>query len=968
MTRPDAPAQPAPADAPPKSDAVDVPLSPLALAAIAGVLGVVLAAVPMWNGRPIDVAVAAVLLAAFPILVARLAGATAGYLTLGLCFAGGLVLALVLGGLDLSSGLALLLAGATSAGGVLLMDRAAADAQPAGDPDQLDEARLTSEGLRQQLRQSRDRADVAEQQVAEAQQVAAASEKKAEQLDRRLAAAALRLREAEQGRTETAATAAELDSLRANLAEAKQERDAFAAKLQDAAKVQAERDEAAAALAAEREEAQRTLATLRRERTERDELAAKLQAAPDTAAIERERDELAAQLLTVSRQLADAKQAASAAWDDDPLGDQPAEDVTALLAERDALRRQVDELEDADAEDADAAAVAISRAETAERELEASRETVDKLAAQLNQEAELSRDLVKRAEAVEAKLAGLEAAEPVPDPAVARLTRERDEARRTRSVLMTSLDKAAAERDDATARAQAAEQAAARATRQAEDSIAKQAELLAELATLGTRLTTVEQQAKLATEQVTALTPDAQAAPELREQLAATEAQRATLQAAAEQAARHAADLDARVADLGDKLTATEQQVQNAQAAAATAERQAAEATAAAAFARTEAELATQEAARTQAAAQRVAAFDPPLTSRSDALAAGIQASGGTTAVVMRDHSTDVLLEADDRGRHFATVAIARAKEAGRPGVYTDLAAIREGRPPLAAAAVPMGDEVFAAAGPAGEFDDAAPLLLTKAADAARFADARDAAARERQQTQAAEQRADAAERRAETALLEATEAGPAAAYELRPTLRALRQYADLLARDGGDAKTLDRLRTEAVRAEARLDAWLDASEEAAPPEAVAIADVAALSLADLEAALDAAGAEVVTDHLPRDVRVAADAAGLRRALAHLLQNALDFARPGHPPRIELFATTTGDRATIGVRDNGIGIAEQHHDEVFRPLRRLNRHGRGTGMGLALVQRFARHQGGHAHLTSTPGQGTTIWLELPLAP
>ena len=62
----------------------------------------------------------------------------------------------------------------------------------------------------------------------------------------------------------------------------------------------------------------------------------------------------------------------------------------------------------------------------------------------------------------------------------------------------------------------------------------------------------------------------------------------------------------------------------------------------------------------------------------------------------------------------------------------------------------------------------------------------------------------------------------------------------------------------------------------------------------------------------------------------------------------------------LGVRDRGIGIPAERHDEVFKPFLRL--HGRGayegTGIGLAICRRAVERHGGRIWVESTPGEGT----------
>ncbi len=73
-------------------------------------------------------------------------------------------------------------------------------------------------------------------------------------------------------------------------------------------------------------------------------------------------------------------------------------------------------------------------------------------------------------------------------------------------------------------------------------------------------------------------------------------------------------------------------------------------------------------------------------------------------------------------------------------------------------------------------------------------------------------------------------------------------------------------------------------------------------------------------------------------------------------------------RCQITVADNGVGFDEKYLDRIFTPFQRL--HGRGeyegTGMGLAICRKIVERHGGHITARSTPSQGTTFFVMLPI--
>jgi PAS domain S-box-containing protein len=109
--------------------------------------------------------------------------------------------------------------------------------------------------------------------------------------------------------------------------------------------------------------------------------------------------------------------------------------------------------------------------------------------------------------------------------------------------------------------------------------------------------------------------------------------------------------------------------------------------------------------------------------------------------------------------------------------------------------------------------------------------------------------------------------------------------------------------------------------------------------------------------------------ASLLQCLTNLLHNAVKFVGPGVAPVIEVYGETIGDRARIYIRDNGIGIDRLGQERLFAAFQRLPTLQKysGTGVGLAIVRKAAERMNGRVGVESTPGQGSTFWIELPKA-
>lgn len=107
----------------------------------------------------------------------------------------------------------------------------------------------------------------------------------------------------------------------------------------------------------------------------------------------------------------------------------------------------------------------------------------------------------------------------------------------------------------------------------------------------------------------------------------------------------------------------------------------------------------------------------------------------------------------------------------------------------------------------------------------------------------------------------------------------------------------------------------------------------------------------------------------LLRVLNNLSQNALKFTQQGS---VTFHAHTVAHTVVIAVSDTGCGIAEQNQEEVFQEFYQVSNHARdpaqGLGLGLSIVRRITRLLKISLTLQSSPGQGTTIRLHLPIAP
>ena len=124
---------------------------------------------------------------------------------------------------------------------------------------------------------------------------------------------------------------------------------------------------------------------------------------------------------------------------------------------------------------------------------------------------------------------------------------------------------------------------------------------------------------------------------------------------------------------------------------------------------------------------------------------------------------------------------------------------------------------------------------------------------------------------------------------------------------------------------------------------------------------------EIATDVPERPMIVRTEAWQLEQALINLAVNARDAMPGGGRLTIAVSGQRDDGLIEIAVRDTGCGIPAERMDRIFEPFFTTKRVGHGSGLGLAMVSRFAAGAGGDVIVKSAPSFGTTVAIRLPMA-
>jgi two-component system sensor histidine kinase VicK len=115
--------------------------------------------------------------------------------------------------------------------------------------------------------------------------------------------------------------------------------------------------------------------------------------------------------------------------------------------------------------------------------------------------------------------------------------------------------------------------------------------------------------------------------------------------------------------------------------------------------------------------------------------------------------------------------------------------------------------------------------------------------------------------------------------------------------------------------------------------------------------------------------KIRGDRARIEQVLMNIMSNALKYTPDGG--RIDIYSGSSGADVWVRIEDTGVGIPPEDLVRVFDRFYRVDkartRESGGTGLGLSIAKEIVTRHGGDIKIDSTPGEGTSVTVILPIA-
>ncbi len=212
-------------------------------------------------------------------------------------------------------------------------------------------------------------------------------------------------------------------------------------------------------------------------------------------------------------------------------------------------------------------------------------------------------------------------------------------------------------------------------------------------------------------------------------------------------------------------------------------------------------------------------------------------------------------------------------------------------------------------------------------------------------------------------------------AHDLKEPLRMMSSFGGLLEEkyyadmDNVGKEYISIIKNSSVRMQALLSDLLEfalSGNETDEGKKTDLNDTLLIVKNNLRLCLKESKTELITNDLPT---VNASFSNMVQLFQNLIANAVKFRKEGIAPIIEIGYAEHDNQHVIYVKDNGIGIADKHKEEIFQVFTRGG-HDRkkydGTGIGLATCKKIVKNLKGKIWVESEVGKGSTFYIALPM--
>jgi PAS domain S-box-containing protein len=208
--------------------------------------------------------------------------------------------------------------------------------------------------------------------------------------------------------------------------------------------------------------------------------------------------------------------------------------------------------------------------------------------------------------------------------------------------------------------------------------------------------------------------------------------------------------------------------------------------------------------------------------------------------------------------------------------------------------------------------------------------------------------------------------------HDMRAPLRAMQSYAQFLADeyrsklDETGVNYLNQIMRSAVRLDRLIQDVLSYTRVLHLPLPMEPVDLDRLVRDIIETYPNGQPIKPVIQIIGKLPTVVGNEALLTQCVSNLLSNGAKFVAPGTTPHLEISAEVTDESAVrVWFKDNGIGIAPEHHLRIFRLFERIHATSEfeGTGIGLTIVRKAIERMGAQVGFESELGKGSQFWIQ-----